>query len=64
MTLPAFRQRVHTYTRRGEPPTTARTFWRLGLNRRLVATIEWLRECPKEGPLPQEWHTLAMAGAV
>src|SRR5262249_38652237 len=38
-----------------------RTFCRFGLNRRLVATIEWLRLCPNAGPLWQEWQTLAMA---
>ena len=42
-TLPAFRHRVHTYTRLGAPPTMIRTFCRFGSNRRLVATIEWLR---------------------
>jgi hypothetical protein len=26
-----------------------------------VATIEWLREFPNAGPLPQLWHTLAIA---
>src|SRR5204862_2162658 len=53
-TLPALRQRVHTYSRRGVSPTMMRTFWRFGLKRRLVATIEWLRLCPNAGPL---WHT-------
>jgi hypothetical protein len=48
------RQRVQTYTRRGVPPSSILTFWRLGLNRRFVATIEWLRLCPNAGPLPQE----------
>ena len=43
MTLDAFRQRVQTYSRRAVPPTSMRTFWRFGLKRRLVATIEWLR---------------------
>ncbi len=52
-TLPAFRQRVQTYTRRGALPTRIRTFWRLGSKRRLVATIEWLRLLPNAGPLPQ-----------
>jgi hypothetical protein len=32
----------------------------LGSKRRLVATIEWLRELPKAGPLPQLWHTFAI----
>ena len=31
-----------------------RTFCRFGLKRRLDAIIEWERECPKAGPLPQE----------
>ena len=49
-TLPAFRQRVQTYTRRGVPPSSMRTRWRFGSNRRLVATIEWLRLWPNDGP--------------
>ena len=60
VTLPAFRQRVHTYTRRGALPTRILTFCRFGSKRRLVATIEWLRLLPNAGPLPQLWHTLAM----
>src|SRR3954470_11136911 len=63
MTLPAFRQRVQTYTRFGAAPTRTRTFWRLGSKRRLVATIEWLRLFPKLGPFPQLWQTLAMRRA-
>jgi hypothetical protein len=50
VTLPAFRQRVQTYSRLGEPPTEMRTFCRFGLKRRLVATIEWLRLLPNAGP--------------
>ena len=38
-----------------------RTFCRFGLKRRRVATIEWLREFPNAGPLPQLKQTLAMA---
>jgi hypothetical protein len=53
-TLPDFRQRVQTYSRRGVPPTSMRTFWRFGLKRRFVATIEWLRLCPNDGPFPHE----------
>ena len=34
--------------RLGAPPTSARTFCRFGSKRRLVATIEWLREFPNE----------------
>src|SRR5215467_12515920 len=41
-----------------------RTFCRFGSKRRLVATIEWLRLCPNAGPLPQLWHTLAIAGSL
>ena len=52
-TLPAFRQRVHTYTRLGALPTRILTFCRFGSKRRLVATIEWLRLWPNAGPLPQ-----------
>jgi hypothetical protein len=54
VTLEALRQRVHTYSRRGAPFTEIRTFWRFGLKRRLVATIEWLRLWPKAGPFPHE----------
>ena len=53
MTLPAFRHRVHTYTRRGAPASRIRTFCRLGSKRRLVATMEWLRLWPNAGFLPQ-----------
>src|SRR6478736_1912494 len=60
VTLPALRQRVQTYTRRGAAPTKIRTFCRFGSKRRLVARIEWLRLCPKAGPLPQLLQTLAM----
>ncbi len=62
MTLPAFRHRVHTYTRRGVPPSSIRTRWRLGSNRRLVATIEWERLLPNDGPFAQTWQTLGIAG--
>ena len=40
VTLPAFRQRVQTYTRFGAPASTIRTFWTLTSKRRFVATIE------------------------
>lgn len=53
VTLPAFRHRVQTYTRRGVDPSRIRTFCRFGLNRRLVATIEWLRLLPNAGPFAQ-----------
>jgi hypothetical protein len=41
-----------------------RTRCRFGSKRRFVATIEWLREFPKPGFLPQMAHTRAMDGAV
>src|SRR5215212_7999404 len=62
-TLPALRQRVQTYARVGLPPSSTRTRWRLGLKRRFVATIEWLRLFPKDGFFPQTAHTLAMGRA-
>src|ERR1044072_6740735 len=37
-----------------------RTRWRFGLNRRLVATIDWLLECPNAGAFPQTAHTFDM----
>ncbi len=62
VTLPAFRQRVQTYSLLGVEPTRIRTFWRFGSKRRRVATIEWLRLLPKAGFLPQEIQTFAMRG--
>jgi hypothetical protein len=53
VTLPALRQEVHTLTRLGVPPTSVRTRWMLGFQRRLVRTWECEIECPKPGPLPQ-----------
>lgn len=53
-TLSLFKQRVQTYFRTFTPSLRMRTFCRFGSNRRLVATIEWLRLCPKLGPLPHE----------
>jgi len=50
VTLPALRQRVLTYSRLELPATSIRIFWRLGLKRRRVATIEWLRLLPNAGP--------------
>jgi hypothetical protein len=63
-TLPAFRQRVQTYARVGLPPSSTRTRWRLGSNRRFVATIEWLRLWPNDGFFPQTAQTLAMDAGV
>src|SRR3954453_19794215 len=64
MTLPAFRQRGHTYTRFGALPTRTRTFCRFGSKRRRVATIECERLFPNAGPFPQHSHALAMRGEV
>ena len=63
-TLPAFRQRVQTQARCAFPASKTRTRCRFGLNRRFVATIEWLRLFPKPGPLPQTAHTFDMTAAV
>ena len=64
VTLPAFRQRVQTYARVGVPPTMMRTRWRLGLKRRLVATIEWLRLLPNPGFFPQTEQIFDIGRAV
>ncbi len=55
---------MQTYARVGVAPTMIRTFWRFGLKRRFVATIEWLREFPNPGPLPQTEQTFDIAGGV
>jgi len=34
----------------------------LGLKRRFVATIEWLRLLPNDGPFPQTAQTLDIGG--
>jgi hypothetical protein len=60
VTLPAFRQDVHTVTRRRVPgETSARTVCTLGFHRRLVRRWEWDTDLPKPGRLPQTSHTLA-----
>jgi len=41
-----------------------RTRWRFGSKRRFVATIEWLRLFPKEGPFPQTAQTLDIGDGV
>ena len=63
-TLPALRQRVQTYARVGVPLSRMRTRWRFGSKRRFVATIEWLRWCPKLGFFPQMAQTFDIGGAV
>jgi hypothetical protein len=59
VTLPARMQEVQTCNRRGDPLTTARTFWMLGSQRLLVRRWEWLRFIPNEGCLPQTSQTAA-----
>ncbi len=51
---------MHTYARVARPSSSTRTRCRFGLNRRFVATIEWLRLFPKPGFFPQMAHTLDM----
>ena len=63
-TLPPLRQRVQTYARVALPFSMTRTRWRLGLNRRFVATIEWLRLWPNDGFLPQIAQTLDIGRGV
>jgi hypothetical protein len=41
-----------------------RTRWRFGSKRRFVATIEWLRLFPKEGPFPQTEQTFDIGDGV
>ena len=50
---------VHSTLRTYTPFSSTRTRWRLGLNLRRVARMEWLRRLPNMGPLPQFSH-LAM----
>jgi hypothetical protein len=40
-----------------------RTRWRFGLNRRFVATIEWLLLCPNAGAFPQTAQTFDISAA-
>jgi hypothetical protein len=47
---------VHTRTCFLTPPTTARTFLRLGFQRRLRVLFAWLITFPKVGPLPHTSH--------
>ena len=55
---------MQTYARIGEPPSRTRMRCRFGLNRRRVATIEWLRLFPNDGFLPQMAQTLDLGGPV
>src|SRR2546423_9804120 len=49
---------VHAFTRFGVPPTTVRTVWMFGFQRRLVRRCECEMLWPKPGPLP---HTSQLA---
>jgi fatty acid kinase len=60
VTLPAFRQEVHTVIRRRVPGATrARTVCTFGFHRRAVRRCEWDTLLPKPGDLPQMSQTLA-----
>ena len=65
MTLPAFRQDVHTVSRLRVPGATrARTVWTLGFHRRCVRRCECETDMPKPGPLPQTSQTLATVASL
>jgi len=57
LTLPALMQEVQTLSRLAVPPTTARTDWMLGFQRRRVRRWEWEMLLPKVGFLPQTSQT-------
>ena len=57
-------QRVQTYARVAVPFSITRMRCRFGLNRRFVATIEWLRLCPNDGFFPQMAQTFDIGGRV
>src|SRR2546423_13005091 len=57
-TLPALMHEVHAFTRFGVPPTTVRTVWMFGFQRRLVRRCECEMLWPMPGPLP---HTSQLA---
>src|SRR5439155_23870486 len=60
VTLPAFRQDVHTFIRlRCEMPILACTVWMFGFHRRLVRRCECDTDLPKPGLLPQTSQTAA-----
>src|SRR6188472_2254804 len=52
-TLPALMHEVQTLSRFGVRPTTARTRWMFGFQRRDVRRCECEMLLPKPGPLPQ-----------
>jgi hypothetical protein len=57
--LPALMQEVHTLIRLVVPPTTARTRWMFGFQRREVRTCECETRLPNPGRLPQTSQTEA-----
>src|SRR5690606_7413072 len=63
VTLPDFRQPVHTCTRLGEPSTRARTRWMFGFQRRFVRRWECDTDMPQERFLPHTSHTEAMVAS-
>jgi hypothetical protein len=58
--LPERRHPVQTFTRLGVPPTSARTRWMFGFQRRLVRRCECETFMPNDGFLPQISQTDAM----
>src|SRR5262249_8872889 len=58
--LPALRQDVHTWMRRGAPLTIARTRCTFGFHRRFVRRCEWLKRMPNCGFLPHTSQTDAI----
>ena len=59
MILPALMQDVHTLSRLVLRPTTARTRWMFGFQRREVRTWECETRLPNPGRLPQTSQTEA-----
>src|ERR1700691_1376788 len=57
-------QEVQTWTRLGEPLTTACTVWMLGFQRRRVRRCECETLLPKPGPLPHTSQTEAMIRSI
>lgn len=58
-TLPALRQRVHTYARRTAPLMLSLSFCKFGRKTRRVLRFEWLTMLPVSVRRPQEIHILA-----
>ena len=64
MTLPALMHEVHTFSRFGDPFTTACTVWMLGFQRRRVRRCECEMLLPNPGPLPQTSQVAAMVDTL